>query len=90
MAKKKKPQFFVDFLIMREYLHGHVICLDEGEVCGGFITGKLTREMAEGDAVITTMPDWASVFDEQYRKGMGFKDEKYWKEKRDGKTMFWG
>lgn len=90
MAKKKKPQFFVDFLIMREFLHGHVICSDEGEICGGFITGKLTQEMAEGDAVITTMPDLASVFDDQYRKGMGFKNEKYWKEKHDGKTMFWG
>lgn len=90
MAKKKKPQFFVDFLIMREFLHGHVICSDEGEICGGFITRKLTQEMAEGDAVITTMPDLASVFDDQYRKGMGFKNEKYWKEKHDGKTMFWG
>lgn len=90
MAKEKKPQFFVDFLIMREYLHGHIICSDEGEVCGGFITGKLTQEMAEGDAVITTMPDLASVFDDQYRKGMGFKNEKHWKEKHDGKTWFWG
>lgn len=90
IARKKKPQFFVDFLIMREYLHGHIICSDEGEICGGYITGKLTQDLAESEDIITTAPDLASVFDEQYRKGMGFKNEKHWKEKHDGKTFFWG
>ena len=90
IAKKKKPDFFVDFLIFREYLHGHIICSDEGEICGGYLIGKLTQEMAEGENVITTVSDLAAVFDEQYRKGMGFKNEKYWKEKHDSKTVFWG
>ncbi len=90
IARKKKPRFFVDFLIMREYLHGHIICSDEGEICGGYITGKLTQDLAESDDIITTVPELASVFDEQYRKGMGFKNEKHWKEKHDGKTLFWG
>lgn len=90
LAKKKKPQFLVDFLTFREYLHGHIICSDEGEICGGFLTGSITQEMAESEAVITTQPDLASVFDKQYQKGMGFKNEKYWKEKHDGKTLFWG
>ena len=90
IAMKKKPDFFVDFLIFREYLHGHIICSDEGEICGGFLTGKLTKEMAESEIVITTLPDLASIFDEQYRKGMGFKNEKHWKEKHDHKTLFWG
>lgn len=90
ITRKKKPQFFVDFLIMREYLHGHIICSDEGEICGGYITGKLTQDLAESEDIITTAPDLASVFDEQYRKGMGFKNEKHWKEKHDGKTFFWG
>ena len=90
IARKKKPRFFVDFLIMREYLHGHIICSDEGEICGGYITGKLTQDLAESDDIITTVPELASVFDEQYRKGMGFKNEKHWKEKHDGKTVFWG
>ena len=90
IAKKKRPDFFVDFLMFREYLHGHVICSDEGEICGGYLTGKLTQKMAESEDVLTTAPDLAVVFDEQYRKGMGFKNEKYWKEKHDGKTVFWG
>lgn len=90
IAMKKKPDFFIDFLIFREYLHGHIICSDEGEICGGYLTGDLTQDMAESEEIITTMPDLAAVFDEQYRKGMGFKNEKYWKEKHDGNTMFWG
>lgn len=91
IAKRKKPQFFIDFLIMREYLHGHVICSDEGEICGGFITGALTQEMAEDEGTtITCTPDLATVFDDLYRKGMGFKDEKHLKEKKQGKTIFWG
>lgn len=90
IAKKKKPYFFVDFLIMREYLHGHIICSDEGEICGGYITGTITQDIAESENVITTTPGMASVFDEQYQRGMGFKNEKHWKEKHDGKTVFWG
>lgn len=90
IAKKKKPQYLVDFLIMREYLHGHIICSDEGEICGGYITGNITQRIAESEEVVTTTPGLASVFDEQYRKGMGFKNEKHWKEKHDGKTVFWG
>ena len=90
LAKKKTPEFFVDFLIMREFLHGHIICSDEGEICGGFLTGVITQELAESNEIVVCTPDLASVFDEQYRKGMGFKNEKYWKEKQDGKTMFWG
>lgn len=90
IAKKKEPQYLVDFLIMREYLHGHIICSDEGEICGGYLTGKLTQDLAEGDDIIITAPDLASVFDDQYRKGMGFMNEKHLKEKHDGKTLFWG
>lgn len=90
LAMKKKPDNLVDFLIMREYLHGHIICSDEGEICGGFLTGVLTQELAESDETVVCSPDLASVFDEQYRKGMGFKNEKNWKEKQDGKTLFWG
>lgn len=90
IAQKKKPYFFVDFLIMREYLHGHIICSDEGEICGGYISGAITQEIAESEGIVATTPGLASIFDEQYRKGMGFKNERHWKEKHDGKTVFWG
>ena len=89
IAKRKKPQYFIDFLIFREFLHGHITCMDEGEICGGYLMGALTHEIAESNDMIVCTPELASVFDEQYRKGMGFKNEKYWEEKHDKKTTFW-
>ncbi len=89
IAKKKKPQYFIDFLIFREFLHGHITCMDEGEICGGYLMGALTHEIAESNDMIVCTPELASVFDEQYRKGMSFKNEKYWEEKHDKKTTFW-
>lgn len=89
LTRKKKPSYFFDFLIMREYLHGHVVCSDEGEICGAYITGDLTLDMAESEDVLTFTPSSADVFDAQYRKGMGFKNEKHWKQKHDGSTIFW-
>ena len=74
---------------MREYLHGHIICSDECEICGGFLSGVLTQEVAEKDDVIVTTNDLAGIFDKQYQKGMGFENERHWKEKHDGNTLFW-
>lgn len=89
LASKRKPDSFIDFLIMREFLHGHVICSDECEICGGFLSGILTQEIAEKEDVIATTYDLAEIFDKQYQKGMGFNKERHWKEKHDGKTVFW-
>lgn len=89
LASKRKPSSFMDFLIMREYLHGHIICSDECEICGGFLSGVLTQKIAEKENIIATTNDLAEIFDKQYQKGMGFKNERHWKEKNDGKTLFW-
>jgi len=89
IAKKKTPIFFVNYLLMREDLHGKLICSDELEVCGGFISGKITDKAIEKADVIFTSPDLADLFDNQYTKVMGFKNEKYLYEKRSGKFLFW-
>lgn len=85
---RKKPQYLIDFLIDREFLHGHVICSDELQICGGYLTGKITTDICQGDSLVVCSPDLASIFDEQYRKGLGFKNERHWKEKHDGRTLF--
>lgn len=87
-AMNKKPQFFIDFLIDREYLHGHVLCSDELQICGGYLTGDITSDICQGDNLVACSPDLASIFDEQYRKGLGFKNERHWVEKHDGRTLF--
>lgn len=84
----KDWRYLKQFLLNREYLHGRVIASDELEICGGYLTGDLTEEMLQGDDMITCTPSLASVFDKQYRKGMGFKQEKYWAHKKSGDTLF--
>lgn len=87
-ALHKKPQFLIDFLIDREALHGHVLCSDELQICGGYLTGEITSDICQSDALLSCSPDLAFIFDEQYRKGLGFKNERHWTEKHDGKTFF--
>jgi hypothetical protein len=90
IAKRKNPDFFVDFLLLREDLHGKLICSDELEICGGYISGQIDNNMLEKEETIVTHPSLANIFDEQYKKGLGFKNEKNIKEKRNGKIMHWG
>lgn len=86
-AKKMGPWDLVDFLIMRELLHGKVITSDECQITGAYLTGDLTSDAAEKEPIIPMHPDLANIYDEVYRKGMGFRDERLWMEKTSGKFM---
>ncbi|GET28196.1 hypothetical protein [Prolixibacter sp. SD074] len=89
IAKKKRPQFFINYLLLREKLHGKLICSDELEISGGYLTGAITENKIEKADTIVTTPDLPAIFDEQYNKGMGFDNEKLLKEKKSGKYIFW-
>jgi len=89
IAQKKKPKDFVNFLLMRETLHGKLVCSDELQTCGGYLTGKLSEKIINKYDLINPSNDFSSIFDSQYRKVMGFKNEKYLEEKRSGKYIFW-
>ena len=89
IAQKKKPMDFVNFLLLRENLHGKLICSDELEICGGFLIGKLKQEQIDKTSVLATSPDLGDIFDKQYQQTMGFKNEKYLYEKQSGKYLFW-
>ncbi|MEI9921887.1 MAG: hypothetical protein WDO14_24310 [Bacteroidota bacterium] len=89
LARKKKPMDLVHFLLLREALHGKLICTDELEIGGGFLTGKLKKGWVERAPVIKTAHELSDIFDEQYRKTLGFKNERYLDEKQGGKTLFW-
>jgi len=85
----KTAYYLTDYLIFREQLHGRLICNDELEIFGAFLQNKINDKTIEiENSVIVTSPDFASVFDELYHKGLGFKNEKYLKEKRSGKYKF--
>lgn len=89
IAQKRKPTEFIDFLKMREELHGKLICSDELELCGAFLTGRLKLKRILQTARLVTTHDMGDIFDQQYRKGMGFKNEKMLAEKTSGKYDFW-
>lgn len=87
VAQKKAPYFFINYLLMREHLHGKLICSDELQVCGGFMSRKITIDSIEATDIILTKPELAFQFDEQYKKGMGFKNEKDMDKKTSGKYI---
>ena len=89
IAKKKSAMDFVHFLLIRETLQGKLICADELEICGGYLIGKLKQKQIDRAGVIVTTPDLGELFDKQYHKTMGFKNEKYLHEKQSGKYLFW-
>lgn len=88
MRRKKDWLYLKRFLFNREFLHERVIGTDELEICGGYLTGDLTDEMMQGEDMIYCTPSLADVFDLQYHKGIGFKDEKHWVHKKAGDTLF--
>ncbi len=89
ISKKKPPLFLVNYLLLREKLHGKLICSDELEICGAYLLDKLNEKSIESAEKIIMTPDLPEIFDEQYRKVMGFKNEKNLYEKKSGKFMFW-
>jgi hypothetical protein len=56
---------------------------------GGFLSKKIKQKKVERMGIFATTPDLGDIFDEQYRKSMGFKNEKNLYEKQSGKFMFW-
>lgn len=88
LALKKDADFFIDFLTLRELLHGKVLANDELQICGAYLTGELTEEIIDKNKKLKMTPQNADVFDELYRKGLGFKNEKMLDEKQNGKHMF--
>jgi len=90
IAQRKSPCFFINYLLMREKLHRKLICADELEICGGYLSNKISEKLIESNDTILTHHSLADIFDIQYFKGMGFKNEKYLKEKKSKKYMIFG
>lgn len=78
----------VQYLLMRENLHGKLICSDELEVCGGFLTKEISTKTSENAEILITSNDLTTIFDNQYRNGLRFKNEKMLAEKKSGNYLF--
>lgn len=86
---KKNPDDLIAFLTLRETLHGKLISSDELEICGAYLSGKLRQKKIDYATTIMMTPDMGEIFDRQYNKGMGLKNEKRLYEKQSGKYLFW-
>jgi hypothetical protein len=76
----------VQFLHLREKLHGKLICSDELEICGGFLNKKITYKIASQNNILALTPDLSGIFDDHYHKGgIGFTNEKNMNLKTDSK-----
>lgn len=89
IAQKKSPNYLINFLFFREELHGKITCSDELEICGGYLTKKINSKKVKNLKLLKSQPDFGDIFDQQYRKKMGFKNEKNLYEKQSGNYTFW-
>jgi hypothetical protein len=79
------------FLILREKLHGNILCGDELEICGDFINNKMTHKSVNTEQLIRMTPASSKVFDDDYLYGgLGFKNEKNIERKRRGGYLVLG
>ncbi|HMJ70910.1 MAG TPA: hypothetical protein VK508_18545 [Cyclobacteriaceae bacterium] len=90
LAKRSdRVHAFLRFLKHREDFHGHLLCSDELELCGLFLedSAHFVR-LSQRQETVLTEPHLTRPIEESYRKGMGFKHERFLKEKRSGKIAF--
>ncbi len=75
---KKKNITLKDFLYLRQRLHGRILADDELDICGAFLTKKLTMKTVPRGSKKFLPPLFTDIFDEHYhgKGGMGFKDER--------------
>lgn len=91
MLKKRNGHIrdFFTFLTNRELLHGHNVADDELDICCMFYDKpKQFVEYCRKDDTIVFHGDWTNVLTREYNKGLGFENERYMKQKKEGRTHF--
>jgi hypothetical protein len=87
--KSDRMQRFITFLKYRQEYHGHLICSDELELCGSFLMDEMKfKNSSLQDETIVTGLGWTKPIEKAYMEGMGFDNERHWKEKKDKNTGF--
>lgn len=76
VLKNTAEQRFLEYLDFREAFHEHLICTDELELAGLYLSNmKLFKELATSTECIYTHPAMAEIFNAYYNAGLGFDDE---------------
>lgn len=90
LKKGKNFKNFIQFLYMRQFLHGHIYSNDELQICGAYLGKKLSLKECRSKAPIFTNPEMDLIFDDLYEKGLGFKNEINLEKKKSGKYLAMG
>lgn len=88
--KSKNFKDFIQFLHMRQFLHGHIFSNDELQICGAYLNKKLTLKTCRSKTKVVTTPEMDIIFDKLYEKGLGFKNEINLDKKKSGKYIMIG
>lgn len=91
LLKKRKGHIgnLISFLKNRGLLHGHIVAGDELDVCCMFYDKpKQFINYCRKDDTIVFHGDWTNVLTKEYNKGLGFTNERYLREKKEGRTHF--
>lgn len=77
---------FFTYLDYREAFHERLICGDELEMCGWFLTSPtMFKKLADKEETVTTDIKMSDIFDAHYQNGLGFQNEINFIEKRKAK-----
>lgn len=76
IKKDSAEKVFFDYLDYREAFHERLVCSDELEMCGLFLTSPtIFRNLASKEEIITTHIKMSDIFDAHYQSGLGFENE---------------
>ena len=91
MSKLKKgPKDFIQFLKIRENIHGVLLTDDELEICGGFLINKIDRKAIGLEGKFFLKPYYADIFDKLYEEELGFTNERQLERKKSGNYIKFG
>jgi hypothetical protein len=82
------PGRLIRFLKIREQLQGRLKSNDELEIWGGFLVNKKFEVPDDPQMHYQTFPEMADIYDQLYKKGLGFKNEKNLDKKKSGRYLF--
>lgn len=86
----RKLKDLIQFLKIREKIHGSLITQDELDICGGFLNGKIDRRAMNLEEVFFLKPNYADIFDKLYEEGLGFNNERQLERKKSNNFLKYG
>jgi hypothetical protein len=86
---KKGPGNLIRFLHIRDQLQGRLRCNDETELWGKFMNDDKFKVPDDENIHFQTFPEMAAFYDELYKKGLGFVNEKNMDKKRSKRYLFY-